>query len=189
MKAASLADTEDQSKPVVPRAEEQRGTPEQHEHLDNAVKDELGKGNFVGAGTALVQKNNLPKINVNTEPEQGSTEASLVAPKEFNQGAKTPGMTQIKTPASSVEPSTSDVSGPIAERPTAGIPKIAAPQDMYQEKAGGALIPEGETSRDQRDFRNMERKAKVQQLEKQRQDALAQGDLPLRINWQLLRPS
>ena len=47
---------------IQPR--EERGTPEQREHLDNAAKDALGKGDFVGGGTAIIQKNNLPKINV-----------------------------------------------------------------------------------------------------------------------------
>ena len=44
--------------------EEEHGTPAQREVLSNAVKDQLGKGNFVGAGTALIQKNNLPKIDM-----------------------------------------------------------------------------------------------------------------------------
>ena len=43
---------------------EERGTPEQREHLDNVAKDALGKGDFVGGGTALIQKNNLPKIDM-----------------------------------------------------------------------------------------------------------------------------
>ena len=44
--------------------EEEHGTPAQREVLSNVVKDQLGKGNFVGAGTALIQKNNLPKIDM-----------------------------------------------------------------------------------------------------------------------------
>ena len=59
----TAAPTEANAKEPTPRKEE-RGTPDQREHLDNAVKNELGKGNFVGAGTALIQKNNLPKIDM-----------------------------------------------------------------------------------------------------------------------------
>lgn len=79
-----------------------------------------------------------------------------------------------------LEPSTSDVAGQITERPTAGLPKIGLPQEAHQETAGGPLIPgagTSETPSEQRDLRNMERKAKVADLEKQRQDALASGDL------------
>jgi hypothetical protein len=78
-----------------------------------------------------------------------------------------------------LEPSTSDVAGPIAERPTAGLPKIALSQE-HQETAGGPLIsgaPSTETPSEQRDLRNMERKARVADLEKQRQTALSAGDL------------
>ena len=62
----------------------------------------------------------------------------------------------------------------------AGLPKIALPQEEHQETAGGPLIhgaPSTETPGEQRDLRNMERKARVADLEKQRQDALAAGDL------------
>ena len=79
-----------------------------------------------------------------------------------------------------LEPSTSDVTGPITERPTAGYPKIALPQEEHQETAGGPLIsgaPSAETPGEQRDLRNMERKARVADLEKQRQAALSARDL------------
>jgi hypothetical protein len=79
-----------------------------------------------------------------------------------------------------LEPSTSDVSRPIAERPTAGYPKITLPQEEHQATAGGPLIsgaPSTETPSEQRDLRNMERKARVADLEKQRQAALSAGDL------------
>lgn len=73
---------------------------------------------------------------------------------------------------SAPESSTSDVnkSGGLA----VGMPRV---QDTYQAKAGSALIPEGETPSEARDFRNMDRKAQVQQLEQQRQAALKAGDL------------
>ena len=79
-----------------------------------------------------------------------------------------------------LEPTTSNITEPIAERPTAGMPKIALPQEMHQETAGGPLISgaaTSETPSEQRDLRNMERKAKVADLEKQRQAALSAGDL------------
>jgi len=79
-----------------------------------------------------------------------------------------------------LEPSTSEVTEPIKERPTAGLPKIASSQEMHQETAGGRLISAAstsETSAEQRDLRNMERTARVADLEKQRQAALSAGDL------------
>ena len=78
-----------------------------------------------------------------------------------------------------LELSTSDVAGPIAERPTAGLPKIALPQEEHQDTAGGPLIsgaPTSETPSEQRDLRNMDRKAQADRLEQQRQTALANHD-------------
>jgi len=84
-----------------------------------------------------------------------------------------------KIGASPVPTTTSDVnkSGGLA----VGMPKIAEPKEVHQDNAGGPLIsgaaPTSETTSEQRDFRNMDRKAQVQQLEQQRQAALKAGDL------------
>ena len=70
-----------------------------------------------------------------------------------------------------LEPSTSDVnkSGGLQQ----GMPKV---QDMYQPKAEGQLIPEGETPSEARDFRNMDRKTKTQDYDTRIQAARDAGD-------------
>ncbi len=78
------------------------------------------------------------------------------------------------------EPSTSDVTGPITERTSAGYsPIMLGQEEQHQTTAGGPLVSGGasETPREQRDLRNMERTAKVTDVEKQRQAALQSGDL------------
>lgn len=100
--------------PVEPNATEplipERGTPQQREHLDNATKNEIGKGNFVGAGTALLQKNHLPKINVD----------EMQTPSAFQNPGTTPAATQ-------------GGSAPIVSGKDAYKAKIAAYDTQYQQ--------------------------------------------------------
>ena len=72
------------------------------------------------------------------------------------------------------EPSTSNITE------SSSLPKIALPKEEHQETVGGPLISGAsstETPSEQRDLRNMERRAQTDSLEQQRQKALAQGDL------------
>jgi hypothetical protein len=144
--------------------------------IDVDKKSAMGQGSngFVKLGTALIHEKALglgddefrPTMSEDAVPGYsriGGTESQ--APATTGQGVKRMGV----QPA---EPITSDVNK--SNGLAVGMPRIT---DMHQEKAQGALIPEGETSGNQRDFRNAERKGKVAQLEAQRQDALASGDL------------
>jgi hypothetical protein len=65
-----------------------------------------------------------------------------------------------------------------------------APQDKHQETAGGPLIngaPTSETPSEQRDFRNMERKAQAAELDKQIQTKRAAGESTADLEYAKLR--
>src|SRR5208337_2687305 len=86
------------------------------------------------------------------------------APEQQLGERKGPGLTPLALPPT--EPAAQNTPAPAPE--------------MHQETAGGPLAagaPTSETPAEQRDLRNMERKARVEEIEKQRQEALRSGDL------------
>lgn len=134
--------------------------------LDNAVQE---SNSSVEPSTSESTEKLIPAPESEKAPQEQPTQGHALGQEWLKRmGVK------------SVEPITSDVAGKIEERPVAALPKIEVPRETHQETAGGPLIPgapSSETPNEQRDLRNMERRAKVVDLEKQRQDALASGDL------------
>lgn len=118
-------------------------------------------------------------------PERGTPEerAAIKTDKQQAMGQGTNGFVKLGTALiheRNLEPSTSDVTGLITERPTAGLPKIAAPtQEFHQETAGGPLIsgaPSTDDKSTRQDFASMERKAKLTQYDQRIQQARDAGD-------------
>lgn len=129
-----------------------------------------------------------PSTSESTEqqliPERGTPQerAAIRTDKQSAMGQGTNGFVKLGTALiheRNLEPSTSDVAGPIAERSTGGLPKIALPQEEHQETAGGPLIPGApstETPSERRDFAGMEHKARLADYDQRIQAARDAGE-------------
>ncbi len=129
------------------------------------------------------ERSEVPDQLITSEPEdqRGTPQerAAIATDKRNAMGQGVAGLKNLglaKIHEAHLEPSTSDVTGPITERPTAGLPRIAAPQEMHQDTAGGALIPGAPSDYDKgtrQDFSRMEYKAKLADFDKRIQNALS----------------